>query len=93
MKADTRLTSKGQVVIPKAIRARIHWHKGMELHVEASEEDRTVLLRPQFPAPADINALLDEVCGFISEGDPLAELEAEHQAEVEADECWRRSRR
>jgi hypothetical protein len=33
-----------------------------------------------------LDALIDELCGCLTEGDALAELEREHRAEVVADE-------
>jgi AbrB family looped-hinge helix DNA binding protein len=44
--ATTRLSSKGQVVIPAWVRRRLSLAAGEELHVEiASAADRTILLR------------------------------------------------
>ena len=43
--ASTRLSAKGQVVIPKAIRDANGWSDGLELAVEST--DVGVLLRPR----------------------------------------------
>jgi len=43
--AATRLSAKGQVVIPKQMRVARGWHPGLELIVEATDEG--VLLRPR----------------------------------------------
>lgn len=86
MKSATRLTSKGQVVIPKPVRERLRWKPGVRLQVEDCA-DGSIRLRP------DEEDAIDEAAGFLTEGDPLADLEAEHRAEVEADERWRRRRR
>jgi AbrB family looped-hinge helix DNA binding protein len=43
--ASTRLSGKGQVVIPKAIRDEYGWRDGLELIVEATDEG--VVLRPR----------------------------------------------
>lgn len=40
----TRLSSKGQVVLPKPVRETLGWTQGMEFRVETSQEG--VLLRP-----------------------------------------------
>lgn len=40
----TRLSSKGQIILPKAIRSARHWKAGLEFVVE--EADDGVLLRP-----------------------------------------------
>lgn len=47
--AKTRLSSKGQVIIPKAVRDRQGWRPGVELEVE-DRGDGVVLRRPKpFP--------------------------------------------
>jgi AbrB family looped-hinge helix DNA binding protein len=86
MKAATRVTSKGQVVIPKSVRDQLRWASGTQLAVEIME-DRAVrleLLEAKDP--------IDTLYGCLKDlpGDPLADLEAEHKAEIEADERWRR---
>lgn len=43
----TRLSSKGQVIIPKALRTRHHWETGQEL--VAVDMGDGVLLRPASP--------------------------------------------
>lgn len=40
----TRLSSKGQVVLPKPVRETLGWTQGMEFSIETSKEG--VLLRP-----------------------------------------------
>ncbi|ADE13788.1 transcriptional regulator, AbrB family [Nitrosococcus halophilus Nc 4] len=45
-----RLSSKGQIIIPKSIRAVRHWEAGMEFIVE--ERDDSIILRPLKPFPA-----------------------------------------
>ncbi|MFZ5469107.1 MAG: AbrB/MazE/SpoVT family DNA-binding domain-containing protein [Myxococcota bacterium] len=94
MKAETQLTTKGQVVIPKAVRDRMKWRAGLRLQVQATE-DGAVLLRPDSDETAGIDTLIEQVSGFIHDiqGDPLSDLEADHRAEIEADERWLRSRR
>lgn len=44
MNAYTKMSAKGQVVIPKAIRERLKWHEGASLDVV--ETAHGVLLRP-----------------------------------------------
>jgi AbrB family looped-hinge helix DNA binding protein len=93
MKSATRLTSKGQVVIPKSVRDRLRWKKGTRLQVEPTS-DGAVILRPK-GAKGDLEALIDELSGCLNGygRDPLADLEAEHQAEIERDERRARRRR
>jgi AbrB family looped-hinge helix DNA binding protein len=82
MKAATRLTSKGQVVIPKPVREQLRWDSGTELAIEIVGDDavRLTLLTVEDP--------IDSLYGCLKglPRDPLAELEAEHRAEIEADE-------
>jgi AbrB family looped-hinge helix DNA binding protein len=86
MSSATRVTSKGQVVIPKPVRERLRWAPGTQLAVEELGDGtvRLALLEAADP--------IDSLYGCLKahSGDPLAELEAEHQAEIETDERWRR---
>jgi len=77
----TRLTTKGQVVIPKAIRGRLRWKAGTRLRVETDGE--AVTLHPI--VGSSVTAWLDEISGSLAQGDPISDLEAEHRAEVERD--------
>ena len=45
IKSSTRLSAKGQVVIPKAIREAGGWRPGLELEVEATDDG--AILRPK----------------------------------------------
>lgn len=82
MKSATRLTSKGQVLIPKLVREQLRWASGTQLAVEIMG-DGAVRLTP-FEAEGPIDTLYG--CLRDLPRDPLADLEAEHQAEIEADE-------
>ena len=86
MKSATRVTSKGQVVIPKPLRDQLRWVSGTQLAVEVMDDRalRLALLETEDP--------IDILYGCLKDlpGDPLADLEAEHQAESEADERWQR---
>jgi AbrB family looped-hinge helix DNA binding protein len=70
----TRLSSKGQVIIPKALRAAHHWEAGQELIAIAVGDG--ILLKPKKPFP---ETTLAEVAGCLNyRGTPksLDELEA-----------------
>lgn len=70
----TRLSSKGQVIIPKALRAAHHWETGQELI--AIDVGDGILLKPKKPFP---ETTLAEVAGCLNySGEPksLDELEA-----------------
>jgi AbrB family looped-hinge helix DNA binding protein len=86
MKSATRVTSKGQVVIPKPVREQLRWASGTQLAVEIMG-DGAVRLTP-FEAE-DSNGILYGCLKGLP-GDPIADLEAEHRAEIEADERRRR---
>jgi len=86
MKPATRVTSKGQVVIPKPVREQLRWASGTQLAVEIMG-DGTVRL-----APLAAEDSIDSLYGCLKDlpGDPVAALEAEHRAEIEADERGQR---
>lgn len=86
MKRETRITSKGQVVIPKAVRDRMRWGSGTRLEVEATA-DGAVVLRAG-PGPGNVESLLARLSGCLLPfaADPLDALEADHRRELEADE-------
>ena len=56
----TRLSSKGQVIIPKGFRASHHWLTGLELQV--IETGDGVLLKPRAPFP---ETTIDQVAGML----------------------------
>ena len=71
----TRLSSKGQVIIPKSSRVSHHWEAGQELVVIDTEDG--VLLKPMRPAPP---ATLEELAGCLSYTRTAKSLEAMEQA-------------
>ena len=76
----TRLSTKGQIILPKAIRISKDWKPGTAFTIEEAGDG--VLLRPAARFPA---ASLDEVAGFLrSTGKPktLAQLSAATGREV-----------
>lgn len=80
--ATTRLSSKGQVIIPKAVRDRHVWGPGIEL------EDRgdAVFLRPTKPFPP---TTVEEVCGCLKYDGPPVTIEQMNEAiEHEARRMW-----
>jgi AbrB family looped-hinge helix DNA binding protein len=69
----TRVSSKGQVIIPKEIRDRHHWEPGQEL--QAIDTDEGILLKPLSPFP---ETTLQDVASCLSySGKPktLADME------------------
>lgn len=66
----TRLSSKGQVIIPKSSRDAHHWEAGLELLVIDTEDG--VLLKPVRPVPF---ATLQELVGCLRYPVPAKTLE------------------
>ena len=66
----TRLSSKGQVIIPKAVRDARGWRAGQELVVE--ERGDAVVLRPARPFPP---TTVDDLVGCTGYEGPHLSLE------------------
>jgi AbrB family looped-hinge helix DNA binding protein len=79
----TRLSTKGQIILPKKIRSAHSWEPGMEFTVEETAEG--ILLRPasQFPA-----VTVDDVFGCLKtkrkKPATLAEMDAAITEEIKA---------
>ncbi len=82
----TRLSSKGQVILPKSVREARHWRAGTQFSVESTDEG--VLLRPLKALPA---SRLDEVAGRLATTRPAASI-AEMEAAIDAEIAARRDR-
>ena len=70
----TRLSSRGQVNIPKALRGRLHLQPGQEFTIE-STTDGALLLRPAKPGSSGEVVTLDEVAGCLRYAGPAKTLE------------------
>jgi len=66
----TRLSSKGQVILPKSVRDAHHWEPGTEFEVEDRPEG--ILLRPKKRFPG---TQLSEVIGSTGYTGPAKSLE------------------
>lgn len=76
----TRLSSKGQVILPKSVREAHHWQPGMEFIIEDTSDG--VILRPAKPFKA---TRLEDVAGCLKYAGPaktLEEMEAAIETEV-----------
>ncbi len=82
----TKVSSKGQIVLPKAIRDRRGWAPGAELVIEDLPEG--VLLRP---APKEKPTRFEDVAGSLGPFARTVSIEEMHQALL--DEAARRFRR
>lgn len=80
----TKLSSKGQVIIPKHIRQSHHWESGLELQV--IEQEGGVLLKPKAPfAPT----ALTEVAGSLPySGSSKTNAEIETAMKQAAKKAW-----
>ena len=72
-----KLSSKGQLVIPRDVRRALNLDAGDEFDVRVAEG--SIVLEPLRELPEDV------LCGMFADVDILAELEAEHRKEVEDD--------
>jgi AbrB family looped-hinge helix DNA binding protein len=81
----TVISTKGQVVLPKSIRASRHWTPGTRLTVEDTPDG--VLLRA---SPAFAETAIDEVFGSLRNDGPA--LSIEDMDAVVASEAKRRAR-
>jgi AbrB family looped-hinge helix DNA binding protein len=65
---SVKLSSKGQVIIPKPIRDTYHWETGQELQL--IDTGNGILLQPKAPF---VESALDEVAGCLrSTGKPIS---------------------
>ena len=71
----TRLSSKGQVVIPQEIRERLRWQPGQELEVE--DQGHAVVLKP---ASLFARTRFEDVRGCLKYDGPPVSVEEMHEA-------------
>jgi AbrB family looped-hinge helix DNA binding protein len=82
---ETKLSSKGQVVLPKAVRDALNWPAGADLTVEQGD-DFVVLRRKASYPPTTI----DDVSGMFKVDRPITDEMIEAAIEAEARRRWRR---
>jgi len=70
----TRLSSKGQVIIPKLVRKSHHWEAGQELIVVDTGDG--VLLKPKNAFP---ESSIDDVAGCLSSSQQRPKTEVDYQ--------------
>ncbi|HET7562993.1 MAG TPA: AbrB/MazE/SpoVT family DNA-binding domain-containing protein [Rhodanobacteraceae bacterium] len=79
-KITTTVSTKGQVILPKAIRGRRHWHAGTRLVVEDTPDGVLLKAEPLFKPTRS-----DDVFGMLAyqgPAKPLAEMDAAVAEEV-----------
>ncbi|ABA58998.1 transcriptional regulator, AbrB family [Nitrosococcus oceani ATCC 19707] len=85
----TRLSSKGQIIIPKTIRAAHHWDAGMEFIVE--ERDGNLILRPLKPFPV---TRLEKGLGCTGyQGSPKSLEEMDKGIAESLRQCWSKNKK
>lgn len=82
--ARTRISAKGQVVLPKKIRDELGWTRGQELEVETAVDG--IVLRPIRAGRDQRLERFLELEGLLAGTDVVKELEAEHRREIVRDE-------
>ena len=85
---ETKVSSKGQVVLPKSLRHDLHWTAGTSLTVER-HDDSVVLRRKDALRPTTI----DEVAGCLKyDGPPISLADMERGVDEAMQERWERKR-
>jgi len=77
MEFKTRISTKGQIVIPKEIREKYGFRKGVEVIIKPLDETRLIIKR----APR-----LSELFGFLGEAKATEMLLEERKKEIEIEE-------
>ena len=73
--AKTRLSSKGQVIIPKPVRERLGWQEGTEIDVDEQGDGLVLRASRLFPRTA-----IEEVRGCLAYRGPRLSLEQMDEA-------------
>ena len=82
----TKVSTKGQVILPKSIRDALNWKPGTKLSVESTDHGVLLKAEPLFPP-----ATIDEVYGCLKyDGPPLSLEDMDRAVEREG---RRRARR
>lgn len=89
--ARTKLSAKGQMVLPKRIRDEMGWELGQELEVDR-EGDR-VVVRAADADRQEWLARFSQLRGILKGTNALEEYAADRHAELEADDRWEREHR
>lgn len=76
-----RLSSKGQLVIPKSVRQELGLEPGDQFHLEI-EKDRLVL-------ELVTRSAIDQLYASLADTDLLGDLEREHRQELERERALR----
>jgi AbrB family looped-hinge helix DNA binding protein len=80
----TRLSTKGQVIIPKSLRETLRWRPGQELEVIETKEG--LLLRPKGPFEP---ARLEDVAGMLGKVPRFTEAQIKAKLRESMKREWR----
>lgn len=80
----TKLSSKGQVIIPKVFRSAHHWEAGLEFVVMDTEDG--ILLKPKTPFEA---STLNDVAGCLQSASQSKVIDVEETIRQKLKEEWR----
>ncbi len=69
-----KLSSKGQLVIPKKVRERLNLRPGAQFHIQVDDEQ--IILKPLIPS------VIASMYGKYADVDLISELEDEHRQEI-----------
>jgi len=83
----TRLSSKGQIVLPKAVRDALNWSAGADLIVEQGKDCVVLRRNPSYP-PTKI----EDVSGMFKVDRPITDEMIEEGIQQELRARWRRKR-
>jgi AbrB family looped-hinge helix DNA binding protein len=75
---DTTVSSKGQIVLPKAVRTSLNWTGGTRLSVEQGDDWVVLRRKPRF-APTTV----DDVSGMFKIDRPITDEEIDNAIEAE----------
>lgn len=78
----TRLSTKGQLVIPKEIRQALNLKPGAKFRIEVIEGQ--IVLSPMF-AKDEVRQIVNEMRRLVGDEGVLEDLESEHPKEMERD--------
>jgi AbrB family looped-hinge helix DNA binding protein len=91
MNARAKISSKGQLVLPKAVRDAYGLTAGSEIEIETSGD--TIVLRPKRKR-ARRHYTFDEVAGFLKyDGAPVSVGDMNRAIDAEAKRMWNAQRR
>ena len=84
---DTIVSSKGQVVLPKAVRMSLNWTGGPKLSIEQGDDFVVLRRKRAFPPTT-----LDDVSGMFKSDRPITDDDIKAAIEAKVRDLWRRKK-